>query len=68
MKPLISANTILEAEQRTKTLKALIPSIIEEYQVHAKLKREKFNALIGEGFTDVQAMQIIVAGGESIGL
>lgn len=68
MKPLISAQTLLESEQRLTTLKALIPAMTEEYAVHARLKREKFNALISEGFTPEQAMQIIVAGKDSFSL
>lgn len=64
----IGANTMLEAEQRNKTLEALLPSIIEEYQVNSKIKREKFKALTNEGFTNEQAMQIIVAGGDNITL
>mgnify|MGYP003410557757 CR=1 FL=1 len=68
MNPLISAQTLLEAEHRIKTLVAIAPSIIEEYAVHAKLKREKFKALTREGFTEEQAMQIIVNGGESLNL
>ena len=61
MKPLISAQQILEIEQETATIKALIPNLIEDYKVKSKIKREKFNALINEGFTEEQAMQIIIA-------
>ncbi|MEK5148804.1 hypothetical protein MKX53_17625 [Psychrobacillus sp. FSL K6-4615] len=68
MKPLISAQELFEMEQRTKTLKAIIPNAIEEYAVQARLKREKFNALTYEGFTQEQAMQIIVANKEKITL
>lgn len=66
--PLISAQTVYESEQRTETLKALIPNIIEEYAVHARLKREKYNALIKENFTPEQAMQIIIAGRDGLEL
>lgn len=68
MKPMISAQTLLEAEQRLETLRAIIPSLVEEYGVNARIKREKFKALIAEGFTQEQAMQIIVAGGDSVTL
>lgn len=68
MKPIISAQQILEAEQQIKTLLALMPTFIEEYAVRAKVKREKFDALKREGFTDEQAMQVIVAAGSDLQL
>lgn len=68
MEPIISAQQILEAEQRVKALFAIMPTLVEEYAVNAKVKREKFDALKREGFTDEQAMQVIVAGGSDLQL
>lgn len=68
MNPLISAQVLLENEQRIRTLKSLIPTMIEEYEVNARLKREKFIALKREGFTEEQAMEIIIAGKDSMTL
>lgn len=68
MKPLMSAQQLLEAEQKIKTLEALMPTIVEEYKVYAKVKREKFDALLGENFTEEQALQIVIAGGSDLAL
>lgn len=68
MKPLISAQELLEMQTANNTLKALIPEIRETFIVAAKIKKEKYNALIQEDFTPEQAMQIIIAGKSEIGL
>lgn len=68
MNPLFSAQQLLEMEQGIETLKAMIPMAIEDYAVAARLKREKFIALTREGFTEDQAMQIIVAGKDNVAL
>lgn len=61
MIPIFSAQQMLEFEQGTKSLLAMLPTILEEFNVKAKVKRGKFDALVKEGFTEEQAMQIIVA-------
>lgn len=68
MKPLISAQQLFEIEQNIKTLAAFLPTAVEEYEVKSKFKRAKFDALIKEGFTEEQAMQIICAGKDDITL
>lgn len=65
---MISAQQLFELEQATATIKALIPNLIEDYKVKSQVKREKFKALINEGFTEEQAMQIIVAAKDDISL
>lgn len=45
MDPIFSAKELLEFEQRTKTLWAVLPQFIEEYEIAARMKREKFKAL-----------------------
>lgn len=62
MDPMFSAQQLLEYEERIKTLWAMLPTFIDEYEIHARLKREKFNALTKEGFSESQAMEIVVAG------
>ncbi|MEK4024453.1 hypothetical protein [Sporosarcina sp. FSL W7-1283] len=62
MDPMFSAQKLLEYGERIKSLWAMLPTFIDEYEIHARLKREKFNALTKEGFTESQAMEIIVAG------
>lgn len=68
MKPLISAQQLLEMQTTNNTLKALIPEFKAMYNVRAKIKKEKYNALIQEGFTTEQAMQIVIAGKDEIDL
>lgn len=63
-----SAQQIFEAEKKIQMIIDLTPTIVEEYAARAALKREKFKALKAEGFTDEQAMQIIVAGGTNLDL
>lgn len=67
-KPKISAHQIFEAEQSIKMLIGLTPTIIEEYAVRARLKREKFEALKREGFNEEQALQIVISGGHNLEL
>lgn len=59
--PMISAQEIFEVEKLTETQEALIPTLRDNYSIAAKIKREKFIALKKEGFTDEQAMQIVIS-------
>lgn len=68
MNPIFSAQQLFEMEQARETLKMMIPEIVEGYKISAKLKRGKYNALVGEGFSSEEAIQIIVAGKESTDL
>ncbi|AMW99326.1 hypothetical protein [Rummeliibacillus stabekisii] len=63
-----SAQQLLEMEQSVENLKAVMSIMIEGYAVSAKFKREKYEALLREGFSETQAMQIVIAGKDDITL
>ncbi|CAG0966393.1 hypothetical protein MTYP_01016 [Methylophilaceae bacterium] len=44
--------------QELKTLKDNIPAMLELQRLQAKMMREKFLALINEGFTEEQALKL----------
>ena len=68
MKPMISASEILEMEQQIDTLNAMLPHLVESYEVRAKIKYEKYQALVMSGFSEDQAIGIVIAGGSGIEL
>lgn len=59
--PIVSAQELLEIENGIKTMWAMLPQFIDEYEIYARLKWEKLCALKKEGFTEEQAMQIVIA-------
>lgn len=51
----------LSAEERSRALKdlaAALPSMIESQSITAAILRAKFNALVKEGFTEAQAIEL----------
>lgn len=68
MDPMFSAQQMMEFEERVKTMWAMLPNFVAEYEIAARMKREKFNALTKEGFTESQAMEIIAAGNSDMRL
>ncbi|OAB25251.1 hypothetical protein PMSD_28115 [Paenibacillus macquariensis subsp. defensor] len=52
--------TNIEMEIALDNMKELLPSMIEQTKQTAKLHYARYNALVYEGFTEKQAMQIVV--------
>lgn len=53
--PPVEANKLLEALSQ---LKRNLPAMIEYNQIDARLKRARFDALVAEGFTPAQAIEL----------
>lgn len=57
--PKSNAMVSLEAQIRLDTLKNLFPVILDEIKMNAKLRKAKYDALVDEGFSSEQAIEII---------
>ncbi|MFD1203567.1 hypothetical protein ACFQ38_00250 [Sporosarcina contaminans] len=58
-KPMNSAALNLEIQIGLDNLKAMLPLIIEQNAVNAKILSAKYNSLLHEGFTEAQALEIL---------
>lgn len=58
-KPMNSAALSLEIQMGLDNLKAMLPLIIEQNAVNAKILNAKYKSLLQEGFTEAQALSII---------
>ena len=54
-----TAMQLLELQMATDNLKTMLPLVLERQQVIAKVRKEKFDATIAEGFTEQQAIEIV---------
>lgn len=50
---------LLEIQMETDNLKNLIPLVIERTEMLAKVRKAKYDALLQEGFSEQQAVEII---------
>lgn len=47
-----------EMKQAIRTMKDTMPDLIEYLKIDARLRWEKFDALLGQGFTEDQAVEL----------